>query len=125
MVVPSRIARSLSSGRPKAGPGGSIRATSPSPRKRGEGEENASSVQREDEQVARILEVIELHRVEVTSARLHGEILLRPDRVSDRRPLEGRTQIEAPQLLQLLVVIGDDPAVLQRREYEAAGRDGR
>src|SRR5712671_6447069 len=107
---------------------GSIRLRAPHPilsPQAGRGEESPSSVQREDEQVARILKVIELHRVEVTSARLHGEILLRPDRVSNRCPLEGRTQIEAPQLLQLLVVIGHDPAVLQRREYEAARRDGR
>ena len=56
---------------------------------------------------------------------LHGEILLRSDRVGDRRALERRADVEAPQLLERLVVVGDDPAVLQRREHQAAGRVGR
>ena len=52
-------------------------------------------------------------------------ILLRPDRVGHRRALERRADVEAPQFLQRLVVIGDHPAVLQRGEYDAAGGDQR
>src|SRR6516162_9157091 len=82
------------------------------PPQAGEGER--VSIQREDEQVARVLEVVVFHRMQVASARLHGEILLRPDSKYDRRALERRADIEAPQLLQPLVVISDHPAVLKR-----------
>src|SRR6516225_6607596 len=57
-------------------------------------------------------------------AALHGDILLRPDGVSDGRALEWRADIEAPKLLELVVVIGDHPAVLKGREHKAAGGCG-
>src|SRR5216683_763741 len=49
----------------------------------GEREKSASSVQRKHEQVARVFQVVVFHRVQMASARLHREILLRPDRVDD------------------------------------------
>ncbi len=42
---------------------------------------NVALVQREHEQIARVLEVVVFHRMQVASARLHREILLRPDRI--------------------------------------------
>src|SRR5262245_5478767 len=74
------------------------------------------SIQREYEQVARVLQLVELHGMQVAAAGLHRQILLRSDRISNGRALERRAEIEAPELLQCLVVIGDHPAVLQRRE---------
>src|SRR5580704_8528986 len=74
------------------------------------GREGIGSVQREDEQVARVFEIVVFHRMQVAPARLHSEILFRPDRIGDGRTLERRADIEAPQLLQLLVVISDHPA---------------
>src|SRR5262245_38862538 len=62
------------------------------------------SVQREHEQVARVLQVIELDRMQVAAAGLHGEVLLRSDRIGHRRTFERRADIEAPELLQGLVV---------------------
>src|SRR5215467_4717746 len=85
----------------------------------------ASSVQREDEHVARALELIELDRMQMAAAGLHREILLGPDRVGHRRALERCAEIEPPQLFELLVVIGDEPAILQRSEHDAAGGDER
>ena len=38
-------------------------------------------------------------------AALDGDILLRPDGVSDGRALERRADIEAPKLLELVVVM--------------------
>src|SRR4030095_13644176 len=61
------------------------------------------SIQRKDEEVARRLEVVEFLRMDVPPARLHGKILLRPYRVADRGTLERRTDVEAPQLFELLV----------------------
>src|SRR3954449_13402235 len=83
----------------------------------------SSSVQREHEHVARALELIELDRMQMATAGLHREKLLRPDRVGHRRALERRAEIEPPQLLELLVVIGHEPAILQRGEHHAAGGD--
>src|SRR5262245_14664104 len=85
----------------------------------------ASSVQREHEHVARVLELIEFDRMQMAAAGLHREILLGPDCVSHRRALERRAEIEAPQLFELLVVIGHEPAILQRGEHDAAGSDER
>src|SRR5215510_4145085 len=85
----------------------------------------ASSVQREHEHVARVLELIEFDRMQMAAAGLHREILLGPDRIGHRRALERRADVEPPQLLELLVVIGDEPAVLQRGEDYAAGGDQR
>src|SRR5207253_10468158 len=82
-------------------------------------------VQREDEQVARVLELVPVHRVEMPAAGLHREEFLRADRVDDRRALERRADVEAPELLERLVVVGHDPAVLQRGEDQAAGGRGR
>src|SRR5882672_12001096 len=83
------------------------------------------SIQRENEEVARRLELVIFHRMNVATARLHGDILLRPDRVGDRRALEWRADVEAPKFLKLFVVIGDHPAVLQCREDDATGRNQR
>src|SRR5262245_48093053 len=66
------------------------------------------SIQGEDEQVARVLELVELHRMEVAAAGLHREILLRTDRVGHRRTLERGADVEAPELFQRLIVVGDD-----------------
>src|SRR5229473_1489861 len=85
----------------------------------------SSSIQREHEQVARALQFVELDRMQVAAAGLHGEKLLRPDRIGHRRALERRADIEAPELLEGLVVIGDHPAILQRGEDHAAGSDQR
>ena len=63
--------------------------------------------------------------MQVAPAGLHGEILLRPDGVGHRRALERRADVEAPELFERFVVVGDHPAILQRREYQAAGRVGR
>src|SRR5436305_194122 len=82
------------------------------------------SIQREHEQIARVLELVELLRMQVAAAGLHREILFRPDRIRHRRALERRADIETPKLFERLVVICNDPAVLQRREDESArGRD--
>src|ERR1700748_1557731 len=62
--------------------------------------------------------------MQVTSARLHREILLRPDPKDNRRTFQRGADIEAPQLLQLFVIIGDHPAILQRREKQASRSDG-
>src|SRR5947209_8213442 len=59
------------------------------------------SVQREDEHVARCLQLVVLHRMEVPTARLHGEILLRSDRIGHRRALERRANVEPPELFEL------------------------
>jgi hypothetical protein len=85
----------------------------------------ARLIQREHEQVARVREIIVLDRVQVPAARLHGEKLLGPDRVGHRRALERRAEIETPQLLERLVVVGDDLAVLCRSEHDPAGGDER
>src|SRR5262249_54851073 len=93
----------------------------------GEGEETrlgAPSIQREYEHVARVLEVIVFHWVQVASACLHREILFRADRVDDRCALQRRADVKTPQLLQLLIVVGDHPTVLQRREHHATRRGG-
>src|SRR6267378_595890 len=82
------------------------------------------SIQREHEQIARRFEIVVLDRVQVATATLHCDILLGTDRIGNGRALERRAEIEAPQLLELFVVIGDDPAVLERGEHEAAGRRG-
>jgi hypothetical protein len=63
--------------------------------------------------------------MQVPAAGLHREILLGPDRVGHRRALERRAEIEAPQLLERLILIGDDPAVLRGGEHDPAGRDQR
>src|SRR5216683_5816199 len=62
-------------------------------------------IQREHEQVARVREIIVLDRMQVSAAALHREKLLGADRVGHRRALERRAEVEAPQLLQRLVVI--------------------
>ncbi len=87
--------------------------------------ETKSSIQREHEQVARVLQPVVLHRMQVAAAGLHGEILLGPDRVGDGRALERSADVEAPELLQRLVVVSDHPAVLQRGEHHTAGGDQR
>src|SRR5262245_15629314 len=74
--------------------------------------ERLVSIEREHEQVARGLELVELDRMQVAAARLHREILLGSDRVGHRRALERRADVEAPELLQRLVVVGNHPAVL-------------
>src|SRR5438067_13561509 len=81
-------------------------------------------VQREYKQIARVLQVIELRRVQMPSSGLHGDVLLSVDRVSDRRAFQWRADVEAPQLLERLVVVRDDPTVLKRGEHDAAGRVG-
>src|SRR3954466_1282478 len=63
--------------------------------------------------------------MQVTAAGLHREILLGSDRVGHRRALERGADIEAPELLQRFVVIGDYPSVLQRGKHYAAGGDQR
>src|SRR5262245_30862371 len=80
------------------------------------------SVQREDEEIARVLQLVELHRMQVPSAGLHRQILLWPDGVGYRRAFERRADVEAPQLLERLVVVGDHPSVLQRAEEHATRR---
>src|SRR3954471_16835881 len=57
----------------------------------------------------------------MTSTGLHCKVLLRPDRVSDRRSFQRCADVETPQLFQRLIVIGNDPAILQRSEDNAAG----
>src|SRR5438105_149551 len=59
--------------------------------------------------------------MQVAAAGLYGDVLLGPDGIGDGRALERRADVESPQLLELLVVIGDDPAVLQRGEDDATG----
>src|SRR4030095_11182277 len=78
---------------------------------RGQGLPPATSVQREHKQIARILEAVELHRMQVSAAGLHREVLLRPDRIGDRRSLQRGPDVEAPEFLERVVVIRDDPAV--------------
>src|SRR5262245_16447079 len=63
--------------------------------------------------------------MQVASAGLHGEVLLRPDRIGHRRAFERRADVEPPQFLERLVVVGDDPSILQRTEEHAARRVGR
>ena len=58
----------------------------------------------------------------MAAAGLHRQVLLRPDRIGHRRALERRAHVEAPQLLERLVVVGHHPAVLQRGEHQAARR---
>jgi hypothetical protein len=65
------------------------------------------SVQREDEQIARVLEVVVFHGMLVTAARLHSEVLLRADRVDHRRTFQRRTDVDRtdhrrPKCLALL-----------------------
>src|SRR5262249_59335953 len=50
---------------------------------------------------------------------LDGKILLRPNRVRHRGTFQWRPDIEAPQFLERLIVVSNDPAVLQRREQHA------
>src|SRR3954454_14248591 len=57
----------------------------------------------------------------MSSTCLHGQVLLRPNRVCDRGALEWCADVETPQLFQRLIVIGNDPAILQRSEDNAAG----
>src|SRR2546430_15743553 len=64
-------------------------------------------VQREYKQVARVLQVIELRRMQMPSPGLHGDVLLSVDRVRDRRAFQWRADVEAPQFLRRLVVVGD------------------
>src|SRR2546428_13183385 len=60
--------------------------------------------------------------MQVAPTGLNGEILFRPYCVRDRGAFERRADVEAPQLLERLVVVGDNPAVLQSGEHHAAGR---
>src|SRR5215475_7496284 len=60
----------------------------------------------------------------VAPAALHRYILLWSDRIGNGRALERRADIEAPELLELFIVVGDDPAVLERGEHNAASRRG-
>src|SRR5215471_14407994 len=53
------------------------------------------------------------------TASLDGKILLRSYRIGYRRTLEWSPDIEAPQFLERLIVVSNDPAVLQRREQHA------
>jgi len=69
-------------------------------------------IEREDEQVARVLELVEFHRVQMPPAGLHREVLLRVDRVGDRRAFQRCADVEAPELLERLVVVGDESAIL-------------
>src|SRR5258708_17607352 len=55
-----------------------------------------ASVQREDEQIARVFEGVVFHGMQVASARLYREKLLRPDRVDDPGTLERRADLQAP-----------------------------
>src|SRR6185369_15682193 len=71
-----------------------------------------ASIQCEHEQIARVLQLVPVHRMQMPSAGLHGEILLRADRVSDRRTFERRADVEAPEFFERFVVVGDHPAVL-------------
>jgi len=43
-----------------------------------------TSIQCEHEQIARVLQLVVLHRMQVTATRLHGEKLLRADSVGHR-----------------------------------------
>src|SRR5207245_7285252 len=54
------------------------------------------SVQREDEQVAGILQLVVLHGMQVAAPGLHGEILLGSDRVRHRCAFQSRADVEAP-----------------------------
>src|SRR6516162_408217 len=54
-------------------------------------------------------------------ARCDGDILLAVDRIGDRRGVEAGAQIEAPELLERLIVECHDGAVEQRRYHDAAG----
>src|SRR6516162_8866263 len=59
--------------------------------------------------------------MQMAAARLHGEILFRPDGISDGRAFERRADVEAPQFLERFVVVSDDPAILQCAEDQPAG----
>src|SRR5262249_5767480 len=59
--------------------------------------------------------------MKVPAAGLHGDILLCSDRIRHRGALECRAHIEAPHLLELFVVICDDPTTLEGSEQTAAG----
>src|SRR5260370_31561326 len=61
-------------------------------------------IQRKHEQIARALQLVVFHGMYVAAAGLHREILLRADRISHRRALERRADIEAPELLERLVL---------------------
>src|SRR5262245_61828400 len=76
------------------------------------------SIQREHEQVAGTLQVVVLHRVHVTAAALDGHVLLRPDRIRHGRTFERRADVEAPENFEGLIVVRDEPSVLQRAEHQ-------
>ena len=59
----------------------------------------------------------------MSAAGLHGHILLRTDGIGHGRALQGRAEIDAPELFELFVIICDERAVLQRCEDQpASGR---
>ena len=62
-------------------------------------------VQCEHEQ-ATVFQVVELHRVQVASAGLHGSAL-RANLEGDRCALERRAEVDAPELFERVVVVGD------------------
>ena len=84
-----------------------------------------SSVQRENKHITRVLQVIKFHRMQVPATGLHGEVLLGSDRVRDRRAFQRSAHVKAPQLLERLIVVSNDPAILQCREQHASGGVGR
>src|SRR5215469_730719 len=53
------------------------------------------------------------------AASLDGEILLRSYRIGYRRTFERSPDVKAPQFLERLIVVSNDPAVLQRGEQHA------
>ena len=56
-------------------------------------------MQREDEKVAGILEVVEFRGIQVSAARLHCDVLLCSDHVGDWRALQRGAYVEPPQFL--------------------------
>src|SRR5579864_9558441 len=80
------------------------------------------SIQRKDEQVAGILQVVVFHRMQMPAAGLNGDVLLGSDRISHRGALERGAHVEPPQFLERLIVIGHHPTILESREYQAARR---
>src|SRR4029450_211801 len=87
----------------------------------------ATSSQSEHEDHRRIAEVLHLGRTRqlvpgvAEQAGRNGDVLLAVDRIAHRRRVEAGADIDAPELLQRLVVERDDRAVKERRDHDAAG----
>src|SRR5580698_5064324 len=76
-------------------------------------------IQREDKQIAGILQVVEFDRMQVPSAALNCNVLFGSDGVGHRRALQRGPDVETPEFFERFVVIRHQPTVLQGREQQA------